>query len=298
MFEIVAFHVSEQRLPVVAGLGLPVFLLLNNAFNCTLTERMGTRPFLNTKVSRLLLPWLLWNVLYLAVVLAERWRHEEPLTQGFSFLMLLGGTYEHLWFVPFALAGALIMAGLQAQTRSLSNGWMCGLALAVAAGITLLDAWLLAPGQIEWPWLQWLFALPAVPFGFGLGRALLAADGRVRVRLAWLAAAAALGCLAAGLAWGLGTVWGWPMPEEMVRRYAVAMALVGLGFVWPGVSDRFSVRLTPLLFGVYLSHPLVVRVYQAAHLPELPLAAFAALVFSVSAGFVALLQRSPLRFLV
>jgi hypothetical protein len=45
MFEIVAFHVSEQRLPVLAGLGLPVFLLLNNAFNCTLAERMGTRAF-------------------------------------------------------------------------------------------------------------------------------------------------------------------------------------------------------------------------------------------------------------
>jgi surface polysaccharide O-acyltransferase-like enzyme len=298
MFEIVAFHVSEQRLPVVAGLGLPVFLLLNNAFNCTLTERMGTRPFLNTKVSRLLLPWLLWNVLYLAVVLAERWRHAEPLMQGFSLMTVFGGTYEHLWFVPFALAGALIIAGVQAQTRALSNGWVCTLALVVGAGVTLANACLLAPGRIEWPWLQWLFALPALPLGFGLGRAVLATDPRVRKRLAWWAAALGLSCLAAGLAWGLGTVWGWPMPEEMVRRYAVAMALVSVAFVWPGVSDPFSVRLTPLLFGVYLSHPLVVRVYQAAHLPELPLAVFAALVFSVSAVFVALLQRSPLRFLV
>ncbi|MEO8177993.1 MAG: acyltransferase [Deltaproteobacteria bacterium] len=298
MFEIVAFHVSEQRLPVVAGLGLPVFLLLNNAFNCTLAERMGTRPFLNTKVSRLLLPWLLWNVLYLALVLAERWRHEEPLSYGLSFLTLLGGTYEHLWFVPFALLGALIIAGLQAQTRALSQGWMCALGLAVGVGVTLASAWLLAPGRIEWPWLQWLFALPAVPFGFGLGRALLATDRRVRTRLAWLAAATALGCLAAGLAWGLGVVWGWPMPEEMLRRYAVSMALVSLSFVWPGVSDRFSLRLTPLLFGVYLSHPLVVRLYQATHLPELPLVIYAALVFGVSALLVALLKRSPLRFLV
>jgi surface polysaccharide O-acyltransferase-like enzyme len=298
MLEIVAFHVSEQRLPVVAGLGLPVFLLLNNAFNCTLAERMGTRPFLNTKVSRLLLPWLLWNVLYLAVVLAERWRHEEPLGYGFSWLTLLGGTYEHLWFVPFALVGALILAGLQAQTRALSHGWMCTLGLVAGAGVTLGCAALLAPGQIEWPWLQWMFALPAVPFGFGLGRALLATDQRVRKRLAWLAAAVALSCLAAGLVWGLGVVWGWPMPGEMLRRYAVSMALVSIAFIWPGVSDAFSARLTPLLFGVYLSHPLIVRLYQAAHLPELPLVVFAVLVFSVAALLVALLQRSPLRFLV
>src|SRR4051812_13640850 len=204
MFEIVAFHVSEQRLPVVAGLGLPVFLLLNNAFNCTLAERMGTRAFLNTKVSRLLLPWLLWNVLYLGLGLAERWRHAEPLTQGFSFLLLLGGTYEHLWFVPFALAGAVIMAGVQSQSRALSNGWMCALALAVGAGITLAGARLLAPGSIEWPWLQWLFALPAVPFGFGLGRALLATEGRGRQRFARVAAGGGLGCLGAGVGRGPG----------------------------------------------------------------------------------------------
>jgi surface polysaccharide O-acyltransferase-like enzyme len=298
MFEIVAFHVSEQRLPLVAGLGLPVFLLLNNAFNCTLSERMGTRAFLHTKVSRLLLPWLLWNVLYLGVVLAERGRHGEPLTQGFSYRMLFGGTYEHLWFVPFALLGSLIIAGLQAQTRARSHGWACALALAGASALTLLNAWLLAPGSIEWPWLQWLFALPAVPFGFGLGRALLATDVRVRTRLAWLATFSAVLCLGLGLVWGLGTVWGWPAPEEMVRRYAVSMALVSLACVWPGVSDPVSLRLTPLLFGVYLSHPLVVRMYQAAHLPELPLVGFAALVFGVSALLVALLQRTPLRFLV
>jgi surface polysaccharide O-acyltransferase-like enzyme len=298
MFEIVAFHVSEQRLPLVAGLGLPVFLLLNNAFNCTLSERMGTRAFLHVKVSRLLLPWLLWNLLYLGVVLAERWRHEEPLTQGFSYRMLFGGTYEHLWFVPFALLGALIIAGLQASSRALSHGWACALAVAIGTATTLADAWLLAPGSIEWPWLQWLFALPAVPFGFGLGRALLASDVRVRMRLGWLATAGALLCLGLGLAWGLGRVWSWPAPEEMVRRYAVSMALVSLAFLRPGVSDPVSVRLTPLLFGVYLSHPLVVRVYQGAHLPELPLALFAALIFGVSALLVALLQRSPLRFLV
>src|SRR6187401_3024827 len=80
MFEIVAFHVSEHRLPILAGLGLPVFLLLNNAFNTTLTERRGTSAFLNSKLSRLLVPWILWSLIYLSVLLLERWRHEEPLT--------------------------------------------------------------------------------------------------------------------------------------------------------------------------------------------------------------------------
>src|SRR6188768_3405021 len=83
MLEIVAFHASEQRLPIVAGLGLPVFLLLNNAFNCTLAERRGTKAFLDAKVSRLLVPWLVWSVVYGGLVVAERLRHHEPIADAF-----------------------------------------------------------------------------------------------------------------------------------------------------------------------------------------------------------------------
>jgi surface polysaccharide O-acyltransferase-like enzyme len=101
-----------------------------------------------------------------------------------------------------------------------------------------------------------------------------------------------------GLALGLAGISGWPAPEEMVRRYAVPLALISIGFVWHGVADRFSQRLSPLLFGGYLSHPLILRMYQAAHLPLLPTALFAALVFAVSAALVLVLQRTPLRILV
>jgi len=288
MFEIVAFHVSEHRLPILAGLGLPVFLLLNNAFNCTLAERRGTRAFLDSKLSRLLVPWLLWSLIYLSVVLLERLRHDEPLTEGFSIWMLIGGTYVHLWFVPFALAGAVLIAWLQARTAHIS-AWVVTLAsLLCGAALTVFNAWLLAPGAIQWPALQWLFALPALPFGFALGRAVL--GGRpILVRMAWFAGAAA--------ALGLGLAFAGVVPE-MVRRYGVALLLVSLAFLWPGRPEPVSQRLAPLLFGIYLSHPLLVRVYQAAHLPPLPEALFAALIFAAAAALVALLQRSPLRPLV
>lgn len=298
MYEIVAFHVSEQRLPIIAGLGLPTFLLLNNAFNCTLSARMGPRAFLRTKVSRLLVPWLLWSVIYLALQLLERYRHEEPLTDGFTPWMLIGGTYTHLWFVPFSLVGSLLIAGVQSRTTGLSQGWTGTAALLLGGALTVVNAELLAPGTIDWPLLQWLFALPAVPLGFGLGRMLLATDASVRRRLAWIAGGLALACVGVGLAVGMAGISGWPAPEEMVRRYAVSLALISIGFVWPGVPDGFSQRLAPLLFGVYLSHPLILRVYQAAHLPLLPTALFAALIFAVSAALVLLLQRTPLRILV
>lgn len=294
MYEIVAFHVSEQRLPIIAGLGLPTFLLLNNAFNCTLSERMGPRAFLRTKVSRLLVPWLLWSGIYLVLQLLERYRHEEPLTEGFSAWMLIGGTYSHLWFVPFSLVGSLLIAGVQVRTPKLAHGWTGLFALLLGAAVAAVAARVLVTEAVEWPLLQWLFALPAIPLGFGLGRMLLAADAGVRKRLAWIALAVALVCVSLPRLLESITTPDW----ETVRRYAVSLSLVSLGFVWPGTAERVSRRLAPLLFGVYLSHPLILRVYQTTHLPLPPTPVFAALVFAASAALVLVLQRTPLRQLV
>ena len=295
MLEIVTFHVGgavgsgDYRLPLVGGLGLPVFLLLNNAFNCTLSERMGTRAFLDVKVSRLLLPWLIWSGIYAGLVVVEKLRHEEALTDAFSPWMLIGGTYSHLWFVPFALFGSLLIAGLQARTQRRSHRLMAGLTLGAGAAIVLAAAWVLHLEDVQWPALQWLFALPSPLLGFALGRVLLSKDRGLLSKVAVLLALVALTTLAATLVVAV---------PEMDRRYAISMALVAAFFLWPGKADALSRRLTPLLFGVYLTHPLLVRAYQAAHLPSLPVALLGVLVFSAAALLVEVLRRSPLKRLV
>jgi len=295
MLEIVTFHVGgavgsdDYRLPLVGGLGLPVFLLLNNAFNCTLTERMGTRAFLDLKVSRLVLPWLIWSGIYAGMVVAEKVRHEEPLADAFSPWMIIGGTYSHLWFVPFALFGSLLIAGLQARTKEVSHRLMAGLTLGLGCAVVLVAAWLLHVEEIQWPLLQWLFALPSPLLGFALGRVLMSRDRRLLRGLAALLSVVAVVTLAAALIWSV---------PEMDRRYAVSMALVGLFFLLPGKADALSRRLTPLLFGMYLIHPLLVRVYQGAHLPGVPVALLGVLVFLSAALLVELLRRSPLKRLV
>lgn len=295
MFEIVAFHVSgaqateQHRLPIIAGMGLPTFLLLNNAFNCTLSERMGTRAFLKVKVSRLLVPWLVWSLGYAAVVVLERLRHDEPIAEAFPLWVLVGGTYDHLWFVPFALFGGALIARLHAGTQRLSHATVALGALVSGGTLVVVHALLLSSFDIEWPLLQWLFALPSIPLGFALGRVVLAGDRRSFARLGLVLSLLGVACVAG--THGLGV-------PEMVARYAVSTALVTLVFVWPGRADAVSQKLTPLLFGIYLIHPLIVRVYQAAHLPALPVSLLAALVFLAAAVLVAMLRRTPLRSLV
>lgn len=295
MLEIVTFHVGgaiatgAERLPIVGGLGLPVFLVLNSAFNCTLSERMGTRGFLDAKVSRLLLPWLVWSGIYAGVVVAERVRHGESLADAFTPWMIVGGTYTHLWFVPFALFGSLLIAALQVSTKSTSHWRMAAVTLAVGVALVLGGAWADQRWQLDWPLVQWLFALPSPLLGFALGRALLARDRRLSVGLAAGLSLVAAGTLAAALLWEA---------PEICRRYAVTMALVSLFFLWPGSADRLSKRMTPLLFGIYLVHPFLVRAYQAAHLPALHSALLGLVIFIAAALVVEGLRRSPLRRLV
>lgn len=295
MLEIVTFHVggalasTNYRLPILGGLGLPTFLLLNNAFNCTLAERMGTRAFLDVKVSRLLWPWLMWSGLYALLLVGQNLRHTEPLSDSFSPWMLLGGTFIHLWFVPFALFGSLVVAWAQRQTRAASHRVVACAMLGLGTGGVLAGGWLLHVDEVEWPLMQWLFALPSPLLGFALGRALLSRDRRLLGALGAVVTLVALGTIAAPLIWTV---------PEMHRRYAVSMALVCLLVLWPGASDALSRRLTPLLFGVYLVHPLLLRAYQAAHLPSLPLTVLGVVIFAAAALVVELLRRSPLARLV
>jgi surface polysaccharide O-acyltransferase-like enzyme len=289
MFEIVAFHVSQDRLPLIAGLGLPSFLLLNNAFNCTLSERMGTRAFLRTKVTKLLVPWLVWSLVYALVIVLEKLRHDESIREAFTPWMLVGGTYIHLWFVPFALAGGVFAAALQARTQKVSHPRMVAILLALGTAWVLGGAWIMAREDVRWPALQWLFASPSPILGFALGRVILARDQRLLAVVCALSVVA--GVLAELGAFGLGL-------HRIVPRYAVSMAVVSLALLWPGRPDAWSQKLTPLLFGVYLTHPLIVRTYMATHLPTFGVTLQTLLVFSASVVLVLILQRTPLRRLV
>lgn len=285
MLEIVHFHDADDRLPVIAGLGLPGFLLLNNAFNCTLTERRGFRRFLRDKVDRLLVPWLFWNVIYGALLVASAAKNGRPL---FGELqdpsLLLTGTYSHLWFVPFALLSALLVAGAHYATRAVRHELLFGVALGlgllcIPAANHLLDY------DFANPFPAWLIVSPTVLFGFAFGRALLIPDAARRRRLS---AAVAIGSAVTWIALASAGV------DFQIYRHFGALFLIGLGFATQGSSDWITRNVPPLLFGIYLVHPLIAR-----YLMQVPIIGTSEWMFVVdflvTAGCVWLMRKTPLK---
>lgn len=279
MLEIVRYHDHDDRLPWVGGLGLPTFLLLTNLFNATLTEKRGVNRFLADKRERLFMPWIFWSLVYAAMLLFSAYRHGEDLSQVLSFQMILAGTNSHLWFVPFAMFSAGLVAGAQVLTRRLPD--RATAFTAAALGVLVLLAMGLAPeADRPAPIPQWMIAIPSSFFGFALGRLALAGENgkpfaRDLLPIALLA-------LAGALAYGLWT------PNMLIWRYCVSLLLVFVVFLVPGKPDRLSKFLSPLLFGIYLAHHLV----SHRLLVKVPMIEHSQLLFVIDFAITALLVRA------
>ena len=247
MLEIVRYHDHDDRLPFIGGLGLPTFLLLTNLFNATLTERRGVNKFLIDKRERLFLPWIFWSAVYGAMLLISAWRHGEDLSSVLSWQMILAGTSSHLWFVPFAMFSAGLVAGAQVLTRRLPDR-ATAFSAAILGVVVLLTMGLLPDVDRPAPIPQWMIAIPSSFFGFALGRLALIGEGKPQERdLLPLAVFALIGALVFGL-------W---QPNMLIWRYCVSLLLVFVVFLVPGKPDGLSKFMSPLLFGIYLAHHLV-----------------------------------------
>lgn len=143
-FGIVWFH-TEAPGYRVAYTGLPFFLVL-----LALPSRMS----LADRARRLLLPLLIWSVVY---ALFRAWNAAEQGQALFGWWkpwMPLVGTSIHLWFLPFAFLVALVAPALRASRLVLL--WPV-----LAAGLL---SWV---GETSvWPWYQWSFGVIPVLCGF------------------------------------------------------------------------------------------------------------------------------------
>ncbi len=168
---------------------------------------------------RVLVPWAIWYVVYLAALLfrlrGDPWGSAPELRWQ---QLLLSGPAPHLWYAPYAL----VAGWLARRCASAATAW-------IVAAVALASVAASAVRALPQPGSQWAMVLPAIPAGLLIGR-------RDAPRWALLATAA------------MTTV-------ALGPRYAVAVALVVAVSRWTGPRLR---RVADLGRGMYWSHMLVI----------------------------------------
>lgn len=280
--DIVLYHVNYFEPRYLLGLGLPTFLVSATMLGCAHVKPRRWRDVTGPRVRRIVLPWLFWSGVYgvslgLREAMFNEWR---VWYRPFEPLMLAYGTAIHLWFLPFIFVAALAVRGLHGLT------WRADWRLVVGGGLAAGAVAACIPSPLSWvfPWESWWFAFPCMPLGLALGR--LIAEGQLQHpwTLMLAVAAAVLGgfyCVEHGLSPPIG-------------RFALATALIVLALWFPSWPDPVTTRLTPLVYGVFLIHPLLLLLtHDVVREPSYALLAVTGL--AGSAGVIALLRRTPLR---
>lgn len=284
----VALHLAGEH--AFFGFGLPLFLMLSIALGVSKVEPRSTKRFLSRRLERILAPWAFWSLVIVGTRSLYGLLHPGDAFAWMEPAMLLYGPRIHLWFLPFIL-GAGLVAHLVHKVVGASRG-------AVLAAMLLAGLALLVPPRFDttWPMQQWLFSLPAIPLGFALGRALAFERSLPRLRLL-LATGLVIFVGLSLIAWGLDEragVYGF--------RFAGGLGLLVAATFLPNRPDRFTKKLTPLMLGVYVLHPVV---YLWLVKPAMNVVAIndvqwlrVALAFPLTMLVVWLLRKTPLsRFL-
>lgn len=258
-FGIVWYHAGLTRGHQLGYAGLVYFLVLVAYYE--MKRRVAGPRGLRRLAERLLIPWLFWFAVSAIVKIVKR----QPVLPYLDLPSLLVGPSLHLWYLPFAFFCLVI-------TR-LTKPWIAVPSL-LALGLLLITAstWRGLSVNLEAPFPQYVHALPPVLVGIVL------ADPARERRL--IAAAVMILML-------------WSIDLPGVGYPYLIGSIAALGAIEFG--DRhvqpppWIDRVAPLMFGVYLIHPLFLTV---VHRLALPAIVGVILAFVLSVGATAVLRRS------
>jgi surface polysaccharide O-acyltransferase-like enzyme len=291
IFDIIGFHAGRERTLFLGGIGLATFLLLTHLFNCTVSNKLGLTPFAKIKIHRLLWPWLFWCAIYGICLMLYAYRHDRPIASQFTSWMLLYGTRVHLWFVPFALVSGIAVGWIQNATANRPDHLIIA-GSAVLGGLVLL-ACAIATNHIAdlpVPIPQYIYALASPFIGFAIGRAVLVREPSEKRRIfMWLTVGATTYAAAF-----LVLVQFVPM-HYMGLRYTVMTIVIIGAIAWPGRVDSVTRLAIPLMFGVYLIHPLIIDFLYPFDMLHRHVFLYTILVFLISNLVIWLMRRTPLR---
>ena len=240
---IIVFHVGAPG-AAIGYAALPFFLMLLVFLAFPVAAGKSFGAYAATRTVRLLRPWAIWSLIYVALKLAEIAATDVTFQSEFAAWMLLTGPSLHLWFLPYACVACIAIWPLARLSASLTEGGriICGMIL---AGVAVLIAWTSHDLVTTTPITQWLYALPAVALGSAFG--FLAGTSRPA-----LTAAVSVGVVAIIL-WFVG----WPEGAEHLVMAGVAFALC-LGL--PLHDHPVARRMADLSLTLYLAHPMVISI--------------------------------------
>jgi fucose 4-O-acetylase-like acetyltransferase len=236
---VIWFHIPGLPGRRVAFTGLIVFVILTAAFSAISAVNSTFSQFAIKRSRRLLIPWIIWSVVYAAINKAlgrPLWPHANDYFSG-----ILAGPWIGLWYLPFALIVSLLAYPVQRAFKLVSEPVRfyscigCGLVLLFLAGIIRREL-ALTP-----PWGQWLHALPAAAFGYALS--LLITDKAARWNVFLFICIPLIYATASRF-------------EDMglSLTYVLAMPLTALAFMVKVNPPSIVTSLGALGFGVYVLH--------------------------------------------
>ena len=283
--EIVIYHATDKH--VLAGVGLPIFLLFTVALNARPHRVETDRHYLLRKARAFLVPWAAWSVIYAASQTVAPLARGEYAFKWFEPGMLLLGTQRHLWYLIFALIASVTAHYVYRATARIGDSVVILAGAAIGCGVMIPGHMLNATDT----WLgDWMVAIPAIPIGIALGRCVQTLDPGLRLRrTAMLVSLVVTGMIilhAADLGFG-------------ADRFAMAIIPAGLVIAWPGRPDPLTSWLTGLRLGVYLVHMFVIGLMHfSGHLEaNLVLRSAVVIVGSIAAAWL-LSRCRPTRWLV
>ncbi len=244
--------------------------------------------YIGKRFIRLYPAFLFWCVIYESIRQLKLIKEGGLSNIQIDWLGFIGGTYEHLWFLPFLLISTILVVPIVKITahHSLLRKVVSIITLLLAATVAVLPV----PREVEALKLPWLWirasywAIPSLLIGISMMTAMI--DAKLDLKVPKFLGIVGLITLI------FATILQW----RSVDPWLPAATYGGLGAAWLAMSGigkpvlKYFTALGGMSLGIYLSHVVFLRVLvmvldkkQIAVSPATDIAGF---FFALAGGFI------------
>lgn len=233
---------------------LPMFTILLIYF--------GWGKSLADRYERLLIPWLIWCVVFALLKIVEILLTQSTFADEFKPWMLLTGTAIHLWFLPFSF---LFLAVARAVTFN---------PIYLAIPISVAAIWASNTVDLAIPFKQWANILPAAFVG------LMLCYTRAIIPVSVVAVAISVALYVAGF-------------NKVTPQLIIAVVAIAALMKMPIPVTWLSETLGGLSLGIYLIHPIAVFAGLRTPLTDYPGVFFVEVIAASIMGTLILQRIAP-----